>query len=173
MNLKLSLIFVFCLSIFFSCQKETQLKETQIAYFEITYTHYTFGSGFIPIMIDGDRNVLRYPTNSFFSLKHTDDSNQISAEDLLHNISQTDTTVRTIPQMEWDIAIDKIPTTLNSSLKEEQCAGADQGTYLYYAYHLLENGKYQKILLGERGDCNRYSDVLGADDLVDFINTYL
>lgn len=173
MNFKCSLIFIFCINIFFSCQKETRLKTSQIAYFELTYENHAWGSFYGIIMIDGDGNILIPSQSSFSHLNYPDDNNQLSSEDLVHNLSIVDSVIQTVPQMELDIAIDKIPATLNSSLGKEENVGADRGKYQYYAYLLLENGKYQKILLGQRGDWNRYSNVTEADELVDFINTFL
>jgi len=140
--------------------------------FQMDYVNFAWGFRHYGWYINNEGEMRAY--SSPVDWKLADESDYFDHDDLLQNYSQAD---KIIAQIDLDEIKEKsklIEGTLNGELSEQDCPGADQGSFNLYCYYWdEEKNKYKQQFLSTSGDCNQVNTTKEAQELIEFLNQWI
>ena len=125
------------------------VAEPQEAYFAVVYVNYAWGYQFRGFIINQEGKALTFekPQN----WHQFDESSELTAQQLLENLSRTTISTVIIPTEEFKKYSAKVHAVSNADLSKPQAVGADAGSTSFYAFR-LDQGVYKPVLLKQTGD---------------------
>jgi hypothetical protein len=151
-----------------SCQKETyQLPDDQPVYFEYKYQNFAWGYQHHGWLIDNEGKVRYYSMPEEWRIAEVDG---ISKENLLFNLSQTDSIITQIDKKVLDEKLSLIPKAKDGEITTPENHMFDAGTASLYAYYYdRSTKKYKGVLLAQSGDWECHNTSEAAVQLVEWM----
>ncbi len=150
------------------CEKEYEAPEDQPVFFEYRYVNYAWSYSEHGWLINADGDVRRYDLPDDFRLP--DSTGYISAEDLIHNLSQTELLIGSIEANDLDHYVGLIPGAADGEILKSQNVMADAGSSVLSCYlYDSDRDMYQYVFLASSGDWEQLNDSREAEILVDWL----
>lgn len=145
--------------------------EGQPVYFQYRYINFAWGYQDHGWLIDvlGNVRYFEYPED----FRSPDSTGFLSREDLEHNLTETDSLITTIGQLELEAHVALIQGAAAGEIGELQHRAYDAGTSTLACY-LYDSGQdaYRYVFLGMSGDWEQFNQSEEAGDLVEWLRQY-
>lgn len=140
----------------------------QPVYFEYRYVNHAWGYQEHGWLIDGEGHLKSYNLPEGFRMP--DSTGMISREDLLHNLSLTDSTIQTLASSELDTYTSLIPAAADGEIGAARNIAADAGVSVLSGYlYDREKDAYRYVFLAMSGDWEQFNLSSEAETLVDWL----
>jgi len=151
------------------CEKEPcGCEEDQPVWFQYRYVNFAWGYQELGWLIDADGNVRIFNLPGDFRVP--DSSGFVSREDLLHNLSLTDSTIHTVEKTDLEYYADLITAAAEGKIGESLNIAADAGSSVLSCYRFDEYADaYQYVFLAQSGDWEQFNLSAEAGILVDWL----
>jgi len=153
------------------CEPEYDAPEEQPVFFEYHYENFAWGHQENGWLIDKDGVVRSYTLPENFRVP--DSTAYMSADDLLFNLSQTDSTLHIINRTELDRYIRLIPGAAEGEVGETRHLAYDAGTSVLSCYLFdPDTGRYKYVFLARSGDYEQFNKAPEAEALVNWLKEF-
>ena len=155
-----------------ACEKETcGCLEDQPVLFEYRYINFAWGYQEQGWLIDAEGIVRTYHLPADFRLP--DSTGFISRQDLVHNLSLTDSTVAVVDPDELSSYADLIPGAAEGEIGESLNIAADAGSAVLSCYLYDQDADaYRYVFLAQSGDWEQFNTSQEAEILVDWLRDF-
>ena len=162
-------VFGFMLS---GCEKEPcGCVEGQPVLFEYRYVNHAWGYQEHGWLIDSNGQVRRFQMPGDY--KVPDSTGTLSREDLLHNLSQTDSVTHTIDQADLDFYASLIQGAADGETGDSRNIAADAGSSVLSCYQYdPETDTYRYVFLAQSGDWEQFNTSHEAETLVEWLREF-
>jgi hypothetical protein len=163
-----TMTFVF---IVYSCKKDDPLSDKgQPVYFQYSYVNYAWGYQHSGWLIDNKGNVNYYnlPNNWRY-----EDSDGISYDDLIYNLSQADSVIAKIDLQVLNEKIKLIHEAIGGTVSPRVNTAYDAGGSTLSAFYYDNiTKKYRSVILAESGDFSSYNKSAAAIQLTNWLKQF-
>ncbi len=151
----------------FACEGEDYSIEEDVVYFQYEYANEAWGHQQNGFIVDMQGNIYEYDKPENWT--HTE-KNQISLEDFQSNLSQTETSSKTVDVDELNRMLNLASSAENGELTERKFVMADAGGESYTIYiGEKDSNKLTNYLLQVRGDIYQKNTSSAADEITDWL----
>jgi hypothetical protein len=163
--LLLSLLIIACSS----KKEDTLINKEQPVYFQYNYINWAWGYQHSGWLIDNKGNVNYYNKPADW---RNGDQDGISYDDLIYNLSQTDSVIAKIDPLILKEKIKLIKDAIDGEISPETHTAYDAGVWALLAYYYDNNTKkYRTVFLAESGDVSSYNKDTAAIQLTNWLKT--
>ena len=153
------------------CEKQYAAPEDQPVLFEYRYMNHAWGYSDHGWLIDGEGDVRRYDLPEEFRLP--DSMGYITAEDLIHNLSQSDSIIGSIKTNDLDYYIGLISGASEGKISKSENVAFDAGSSVLSCYQYdADREMYQYVFLASSGDWEQSNNSPEAKILVDWLKEF-